>query len=257
MACPQFNCCENVEVHGTSFFCCGKNKDEEEESVTLKDSKEVLYRQAGAVPLLVLPATEMDYNGFLSNDDIFHSDLHIFDRNKDGDIVLKVIQGHHFIPYFSKHVIDDTKDRTPQSPRTRGETISHLENTQPLLGKKLKEIMPRETLQVVQTLYEQTMDGNYLQMTVIWLGEPMVPFLVRSRVGFRHDGKVDHGTLIYSPLNSKSIIQNVDPQVLRSATNHKRSFSPVDGPPEQRMRKQPLHRKTHSGILPTFRPIPE
>ena len=253
MACPQFNCCENVEVTGTSLFCCGKGKEDNEESITLNDSKEVLYRQSGAVPLLVLPATEMEYNGFLSNEDIFHSDLHIFNKDEHGDIVLKVIQGHHFIPYFSKPVIEETKDRTPQTP-TRKE---YLENMQPLLGKKLKDVMPPETLQVVQTLYEQTLDGNYLQMTVIWLGEPMVPFLVRSRVGFRHDGKVDHGILIYSPLNSKSIVQNVDPQVLRSATNHKRSFSPVDGPPEQRMKKQPLHRKTHSGILPTFRAIQE
>lgn len=260
MACPQFNCCENIEINKTNLFCCEKGKrGEEDESVQL-NSSDILYHQAGAVPLLVLPATEMDYTGFLAAEDIFHSDIHTFCRDDEGDIRLLVIQGFHFIPYFSKQVFEsDEKDvKGPHSPRSRKKTISQLETTQPLLGKKLSEVMPPETLNVVKSLYEQTLDGKYLQMAVIWLGEPMVPFLVRSRVGFRHDGKVDNGTLLYTPLNSKNIVQSVDPKVLRTATDHKRSFSPSEPPSqEMKVRRQPLHRKTHSGILPTFRAIPE
>lgn len=224
------NCFQGLRIKELFCSCCAKKKPEDEESGDGKFANMVNQ-------IVVLATPQIDFPELIVYPDLKLSDIVIFsnDENNDtlftsvsGTTLLKAIQAAAPPPVNADRLappVDNDevkvqalpKTSTPRGNRTRAAstnarssdgggstppTIAEIwvpTNPEDLCGKKLNDVLPDYLKKFLLPLYRQTLQGNYLQLTILWLGNTQ---LLRTFPLTNHKKQVIGGMAVTSPYNT-------------------------------------------------------
>jgi len=216
------NCFQGLRIKELFCSCCTKKKPDDEKS---DEGTFANYVQQ----IVVLATPQIDFPELIVYPDLKLSDIVIFSNNEDnetlftsvsGTTLLKAIQAAAPPPVnadrLAAPLVDNDEVKVPTLPKTstpRGNrtraastnappTISEIwvpTNPEDLCGKKLNDVLPDYLKKFLMPLYRQTLQGNYLQLTILWLGNTQ---LLRTFPLTNHKKQVIGGMAVTSPYNT-------------------------------------------------------
>ena len=212
------NCFQGLKIKELFCNCCAKKKPEEKEDEGTFENK--------IQQIVVLATPQIDFPELIVYEDLKLSDIVIFSNNDDnetlftsvsGTTLLKAIQAAAPPPTNADRIANEDGEEVKNStspktstPRGRLRAGSN-NNTTPsndvwvpthpddLCGKKAADVLPEYLKKFFLPLYRQTLQGNYLQLTILWLGNTQ---LLRTFPLMNHKKQVIGGMAVTSPYNT-------------------------------------------------------
>jgi hypothetical protein len=175
------NCCEGMSI--SKLFCnwCLSNKNKE-------DASQVLYTDS-IKQIVILSTPKIDFPEILLFEDLQETDIIIFSLDQENQIRFISVQGSHLL----KALTATPSDNTSSSPK-----LPKITNNKDLVGKTLQETLPDYIIRFLEPIYQQTLQGAYLQLTTMWMRTTQ---LVRTFPVFNHKKDIIAGIAITSPFN--------------------------------------------------------
>jgi hypothetical protein len=223
------NCCEGFSIK--KLFCnCGGHKEKK------KDKEQVLYTDS-VKQIVILSTPQVEFPDLLVYEDIKNTDIAVFSSDDDGAIRFSSVQGMNMF-------------RSVQEAQEDQEH-SEIKNPEDVAGQRMEDVLPDYMIRFLMPIYQQTLQGNYLQLTTMWMN---ATHLFRTFPIFNHRKQVIAGMAITSPFNNdfngdiNRFSLNVrDEKAAQKQRKSRRSAAPAraitQGPRPQ------LMDNTHSGML--------
>jgi len=216
------NCFQGLRIRELFCNCCAKKKPEDEKAEEGKFSNNVNQ-------IVVLATPQIDFPELIVYPDLKLSDIVIFSNNEDNETLFTSVSGTTLLkaiqaaspppvnmdrlappPTDSDEVKSPTlpKTSTPRGNRTRAASTNTPPmipeiwvptNPEDLCGKKAIDVLPDYLKKFLLPLYRQTLQGNYLQLTILWLGNTQ---LLRTFPLTNHKKQVIGGMAVTSPYNT-------------------------------------------------------
>lgn len=232
----QFTCCEKLTIKNCFCNVCKKDKD--------KNREQIIYTDA-AKQIVILSTPAIDFPDLVMFDDIEQTDVIVFVRDDEDFIRFTSVQGTQLHSILEANEI-----------KIEGSIVN----------KRIEDVVPKHILNFLKPIYEQTLQGNHLQLTTMWLNQTQ---LVRTFPIVNHKKIVIGGMAITSPFNTafngdinRFALTATPPTGSGSGSgqaSQKRELD-QDKPPSQQMDclsrerdggqgRQELMQPNHSGIL--------
>jgi len=174
------NCFQGLSLNCRKFFCswccrCDSENDKKKE-------EEVLYTDASK-QIVILSTPQIDFPNFLVLESVKETDIVTFCLDSEGEIRFVSMHG---MKLFRTLGVDDDDDKKRSS----------IEGPEDVSGQKITDLLPDYMLKFLMPIYRQTLQGNLLQLTTMWLGTTQ---LLRTFPIFNHRRQVIAGIAITSP----------------------------------------------------------
>lgn len=250
------NCCEGISI--SKLFCnwCLSNKNKE-------DANQVLYTDS-IKQIVILSTPKIDFPEILLFEDLQETDIIIFSLDQENQIRFISVQGSHLLKALTATPADsNTNNNNPNSPK-----LPKITNNKDLMGKTLQETLPDYIIRFLEPIYQQTLQGAYLQLTTMWMRTTQ---LVRTFPIFNHRKDIIAGIAITSPFNPdfNGEINKFSLNLPKRTKTHRSDEVKSEGPKPQQMgvkinnippltpkRKNPpsMNASTTLTTIPTNRP---
>jgi len=166
----NLHCCSGMNIR--KFLCnCnghGESKRNKEE--------QLLYTDA-AKQIVILSTPQLDFPDLVRYDDIKRTDVVVFSLDGSGDICFSSVQGMNMFRTLQ------AEEKVPEQ----------------LAGGKMEDQLPSYMTRFLKPIYTQTLQGNYLQLTIMWLN---ATHLLRTFPIVNHKKQIIAGMAITSPFDN-------------------------------------------------------
>lgn len=178
------NCCEGVNFQRVLCNChwsARKTSNENKEQVVYTDRNE---------QIVILSTPHIELPELVLYDDIQNTDVAVFTLDSSNEVRFTALQGRNI--FQSIDLQPQPKPKTPLAATAsaasevsdealmngRGATAlvaehkSHpsISNPEDVAGRSLKDILPEYMLKFLLPICKQTLQGNFLQLTIMWGG---------------------------------------------------------------------------------------
>jgi hypothetical protein len=214
-----FNCCGELNLASMFKGCCPRSKQ-------LPKKEQIIYTD-NVKQIVILSTPQIDVTEMVVFEDLANTEITMFTRDEQGAI-----------RYIAVHGLDSF-----QHTSTNNASTIEIKSPDDIIGKTINEVLPEYMLRFLTPIYEQTLQGNFLQLTTMWRGGT---HLLRTFPIFDHKKRVIGGQVIMSPFNN-DFNGDINRFTLKP-THDQRMINPNQGPfngPE----RQTIHYPHHSGIL--------
>lgn len=171
------------------FCCCHKKR---------KKARDHDHDDTVSHGIVVLSTPPIEIRDFLVFEEVTMSDLFVFGIDELNEIRFASVQGPHLLRAILHQPVSP---RSPQGPRTETKEKKEVppalpRKTEELAGKTLKEVLPPRVVRFLLPIFQDTIRGSFVQITVLWLGDTLLlrTFPIRS-----HTGSVIGGTAVMCP----------------------------------------------------------
>lgn len=237
----RISCCENLSIR--KLFCDCRSREN-------VDREEILYRDTRQ-QIIILSTPHVDYPGLVVFDDLKLTDIATFAMDNEGDIRFISLQGLNMF-----HSVVSGNGPDPE-----------IKTQADFAGRKVEDVLPPYLTRFLMDIYGQTLQGNFLQLSIMWMG---VTHIVRTFPIFNHRKHVVAGKAITSPFNNKFSEEVINRFALnrqaarnqgergrvqrsdQTIESREKSTKTDDSPPRSRTFHGPdpqLMQSTHSGML--------
>jgi len=173
------NCCEGFSIR--KLFCsCGGDKEKK------KHKEQVLYTDS-VKQIVILSTPQVEFPDLVVYEDIKNTDIAVFSTDEEGVIRFSSIQGMNMFRSVQ------------EAQETRGDAHLNIKCPDDVAGHKLEDVLPDYMIRFLMPIYQQTLQGNYLQLTTMWLN---ATHLFRTFPIFNHRKQVIAGMAITCPFNN-------------------------------------------------------
>lgn len=179
------------------------------------------------VPLATPP---IDFKDLIVYEDLSTTDIIVFSNNENNETLFTSVSGTTLIKAIHAAAspktenkmsetagspLSETRPRNPSksgdSPRLEARKVPpddqqtdmrsdfYRSTSDDLVGKKLVDVLPEYLKRFLLPIYQQTLQGNYLQLTILWLGNTQ---LLRTFPLFNHKKTVIGGVAVTSLYNT-------------------------------------------------------
>lgn len=172
-------CCETFEVRKLLCGldqCCGCFDGSGDE--------QILYRDV-AQQIIILSTPQVFIPDLVEHDHLDEVDVVVFSADEEGEIRIVSSHGKNMFRNAKlSPVAEDEKDT--RNPACSGEVA----------GQTLEETLPTYLTRFLKSIFQQTLQGNHLQLSVMWMG---ITHLIRTFPTEDHRKNVIGGTAVISP----------------------------------------------------------
>lgn len=210
----HFNCCEGLSVQKVLCNCnWSKKKTEAKEQVVYTDRNE---------QIVILSTPHIELPDLVLYNDIQNTDVAIFSLDTNNEVRFTSLQGRNLFQSIDSHpppvpssltnTLGDALHDGPAAPQsvrgsgargssTVAEHKSHPSIAAPedVAGRSFKDILPEYMLKFLLPICKQTLQGNFLQLTIMWGG---LTQLVRTYPVLDYKRRIIAGMLTISPFVS-------------------------------------------------------
>jgi hypothetical protein len=174
------HCCEGMNI--SKLFCnwCASKKKKK----TI-NNEQILYTDS-IKQIVILSTPQIECPDLLVYEDIDTTDIIIFSLDEENQIRFASLQGSHLLKALTSS--------TTLLPESKQKITSNRD----LVGHPLEEVLPDYITRFLMPIYRQTLQGNYLQLTTMWMRTTQ---LVRTFPILNHKKEVIAGIAITSPFN--------------------------------------------------------
>lgn len=223
MASVNLNCCEGLTIQRMLCNCNWAKKKEQEQHMYTDHHKQIV----------ILSTPHIEFADLVAYSDIQNTDIVVFSCDSNGDLRFTSLQGRNLFKYIDiageyparqsmtpppmtgrKSVEQNTSDPPgPSAPisareykRSNSEHKVHPSISVPedVAGRLFTDILPDYMQKFFIPICKQTLQGNFLQLTITWDG---FASLVRSFPIQDHRKRIVSGMIVISPFSS---IYNTD-----------------------------------------------
>ncbi len=231
------HCFEDCSVR--SLFCCPKGPDDGNGAAAPKE--EIIYTDT-MKQLVILSTPEIDFPELVLYEDIDGTEVTMFSQDEKGEMRLVAVQGLNMRRSAQSDAVSPEAVNSPRGP-AEGD---------PIAGRLLSELFPDYMVRFLKPIYQQTLNGNYLQLTVMWLGRT---HLFRTFPIINHKKHVIGGISISTPYTNQ-LHEGLDQFALNtlpraSSKAERKAHEPAVGARRMGTRgpRQQLMASSHSGML--------
>jgi hypothetical protein len=207
-----FNCCGELKLASMFKGCCPPSQTKQ-----VPKKEQIIYTD-NVKQIVILSTPQIDVTEMVVFEDLENTEITMFTRDDKG--IIRYIAVHGIASFQHNEEIKSPND---------------------IIGKTIHEVLPEYMLRFLTPIYEQTLQGNFLQLTTMWRGST---HLLRTFPIFDHKKRVIGGQVIMSPFNNdfNGDINRFTLKPIDDGTNQRRMMN--TGP-----ERQTIHYPHHSGIL--------
>ncbi len=197
------NCCDGMSIKKLICNNCTRSDKKPREEVLYTDRDE---------QIVILSTPHSEIPDLVVYEDLHRTDLVVFTLDPQGDVRFTSIQGQGLFRSIDRKPPEPTpsgpflplsarKDSIKQESKDEKDHKSHPSIATPsdISGRLLKDILPEYMLKFLLPICKQTLQGNYLQLTIMWAG---LIQLLRTYPIQDHRKKIVAGMLTISPFVS-------------------------------------------------------
>jgi hypothetical protein len=164
----SFHCFEGCTVK--KLLCECFSKDEKE-----KVEKKIIYENENK-QIIILNTPQLQLNYIVKFKDLHESDISIFTYDEEKNI--RYINSNNFLYNFLN---EDMQSLNPN-----------------LVNVPIQNILPEYILNFLQPIYEQTLKGQFLQLSILWMTKT---YIIRTFPVFNNNKNVLAGIIVMTPWN--------------------------------------------------------
>ena len=208
------NCCEGLSVQKILCAChWSKKKPEAKEQVVYTDRNE---------QIVILSTPHIEVPDLVLYHDIHNTDVAVFSLDHDNDVRFASLHGRNLFQSIDLHSLPPPLQFMPSSTHTPtaadhgaepstlhrserrptvGEHKAHpsISTPEDVSGRLFKDVLPEYMLKFLLPICKQTLQGNFLQLTIMWNG---LTQLVRTYPVLDYRRRIVAGMLTISPFVS-------------------------------------------------------
>lgn len=234
-----YSCCCCCQSGCASLFpCCCSDPETDKEQAKNKPrtpSEQIVYLdQASRIVIISTPATHTDVLADIK--DLDHSDIVLFSKLGQHITILggnypqleSLCQAHADIKHHHHRDSHDSPDSNEPNDQKDTPPKNKNKDKSILLGQTLKDKLPPPVADFLLPIYEQTLKGDYIQVTLWWLQET---HLLRTFPILGPDDQIMGGLAVSMPYRA-NISENISAMVMpRSPKSSFSSPNPNPDPP--------------------------
>lgn len=202
----SIHCCEGFSIKRLFCSCAG----DESGKKTKKNKEQILYTDA-AKRVVILSTPQMEFPDLAVLEDLPLTDVAVFSADEEGVIRYTSIQGVNLFRSVTEAQESYLEEMGGVEAAFGGGLESKGEDSvgtgfrevkcpEDVAGMTIEDALPKYMLRFLKPIYEQTLQGNYLQLMIMWMNST---HLFRTFPIFDHRKRVIGGMAITSPFTNQ------------------------------------------------------